>query len=532
MSNNQKQIRPKPLVLAILDGWGVAPPYSGNAVTEAKLPNFDQLVAQYPTAVLSASGEAVGLTWGEIGNSEVGHLNLGAGRIVYQNMPRINKAISDNSFFSNKALVGTVEHVKKNKSKLHLMGLLSTGGVHGAIEHLISLLVFASEQKVSQVYLHLFLDGRDMAFNSGQQLLADIQKKIVEYKVGTIATISGRFYAMDRNNHWDRIEQSYQTMALGKSEKTFDDPQKAVEHYYSQKIYDEKFTPTVITKNNKSITTIDDNDAIVFFNFRADRAREMTKAFVLPGFDKFDRGKDYKNLYFVSMTEYEKDLPVEVAFPPEIISNSLGQVLSQQGLKQLRIAETEKYAHVTYFFNGGKEGDTSGEEKVVIPSPNVESYAEEPKMSAPQITAQLKKEISSGKHDFILVNYANGDMVGHTGDLKATITALEYLDKVLSELTRSVLVQDGVIIITADHGNAEEMFNMQTGAINKEHTTNPVPLIIVGKQFEGKTLSRADIAGSDLSVLQPRGILSDIAPTILKIMGIEKPVEMTGRALI
>lgn len=532
MTNDQKLIRPKPVILVVLDGWGIAPPYAGNAISSAKLPNFDKFVSHYPVTALSASGEAVGLPWGEMGNSEVGHLNLGAGRIIYQTLPRINKAISDNSFFTNKVLLGAVAQVQKNNSKLHLMGLLTNGGVHAAIDHLISLIAFVANQKLKNVYLHLFLDGRDMPRDSAKDLIKDVERTIKEYKVGTIATLAGRFYAMDRDNNWDRIAKAYEAMAEGKCEKTFTSVKEAFDYYYTKKVYDEEFPPSVITKDNNPVATIQDKDAVIFFNFRADRARQMTKAFVLPGFNKFKRQQEYKDLYFVTMTEYEKNLPVEVAFPPEEIDNTLGEIISQNGLKQLRIAETEKYAHITYFFNGGKEGVYKNEERAVIPSPSVELYTEAPKMSASEVTARLKKEINKNLYDFILLNYANPDMVGHTGDLNAAIKAVEYIDKCIGELTELVLSKDGVIVFIADHGNCEKMFDMRTGKVDKEHTTNPVPFIIVGKQFEGKSLDQADISNTDLSVLKPQGILADVAPTILKIMGLEKPNEMTGRSLI
>ncbi|PIR93237.1 2,3-bisphosphoglycerate-independent phosphoglycerate mutase [Candidatus Falkowbacteria bacterium CG10_big_fil_rev_8_21_14_0_10_43_10] len=530
--DNKNFKRPKPVVLCVLDGIGIAQSYSGNAFSQAKLPNLNNFISKYPITALSASGEAVGLPWGEMGNSEVGHLNLGAGRIVYQDLPRINKAISDNSFFKNKALLGAVQHAQKNKSSLNFMGLLSNGGVHAAIEHIIALLALAEQNKLEKVYLHLFLDGRDMPYNSGRQIIKDIKNRIAEYKTGEIATLSGRFYAMDRDNNWDRVEKSYLAMTAGVCRDSFASAEEAIDFYYNKKIYDEEFYPTVLTKGGKPVSLIKDKDAVIFFNFRSDRARQMTKAFILPGFNKFKREVEYRNLYFVTMTEYEKNLPVEVAFPPEEIKNALGQVIADQGLRQLRIAETEKYAHVTYFFNGGREEVYRKEDREVVPSPRIESYADEPKMSAPEVTSRLIKEINKDAYDFILVNYANGDMVGHTGNIDATIAALEYLDKAVGELVQLILAKNGVMLITSDHGNCEEMFNMQTGSIDKEHTTNPVPLVIISNELEGKSLSEGDIAGNDLSVLNARGILADVAPTILKIMGIEKPREMTGRTLI
>src|SRR3989338_6607675 len=529
MSNNINQIRPKPVVLCVLDGWGIAPPHSGNAITNAKLPHFSELVARYPVVALSAAGEAVGVPWGDMGNSKVGHLSLGAGRIIYQDLPRINKAISENTFFQNEALLAAAQHVKKNNSSLHLLGLLSNGGVHAAVEHLTALIAFAGEQKISRLYLHLFLDGRDMAYNSARQLINDVQRAMADYHTGVIATLAGRFYAMDRDNNWERTARAYQAVSAGVADKTFATPDEAFAYYYGHKTYDEEFPPSVITADRKGAAVITDNDAFIYFNFRADRARQMTKAFVLPGFNKFTSVRSYRNLFFVTMTEYEKNLPVRVAFPPQEVRQTLSDVLAGAGLRQLRIAETEKYAPVTHFFNGGREEPSKGEERIVIPSPRVASYADAPQMSAPAVTERVKKEIAKDVYDFILINYANADIVGHTGDMAAAVTALEYLDKALHELTELVLAKGGVLLITADHGNCETMFNMQTGAIDKEHSVNPVPLIFFGKKFEGRRLDATDIAGNDLSILNPQGILADVAPTILKIMGLEKPIEMTGR---
>jgi 2,3-bisphosphoglycerate-independent phosphoglycerate mutase len=535
MDNKETQfIRPKPVVLVVLDGWGIAQPYSGNAISQADTKVMDQIIAQYPSMTLRASGEAVGLPWGEAGNSEVGHLNLGLGRILYQELPRINKAISDNAFYKNKALLKAMNHVKENKSQLHLLGLVSNGCVHSSIEHLQALLVMAKEQNIKQVFIHAILDGRDTAYNSGFNFISDIERSISEYGVGEIATISGRFYAMDRDNHWDRTEKAYLAMTEGKGNRG-KSALKAIEESYKKKIYDEEFEPTVIDKNGSPRLKeglISDNDAVIFFNYRSDRARQLTKAFVLPSFNKFPRKKYLENLLFVCFTEYEKDLPIEVAFPPEEIKNTLGEVISKAGLKQLRIAETEKYAHVTYFFNGGREIKTEGETHELIPSPRVTSYDLKPEMSANEVTDKLIKAIEEDTYDFILVNFANADMVGHTGNIKATVRAVETVDKCLDRVIKAVLAKDGCVIITADHGNAEMEFNMQTGTINKEHSASPVPLIIVSKQFEGRRLGAQDALGSDLSLTKPQGILSDVAPTILKIMGIEKPPEMTGRSLI
>ncbi len=526
--------RPKPVVLIVLDGWGITQPYSGNAISQADTQALNELTARYPSMTLMASGEAVGLPWGESGNSEVGHLNLGLGRILYQGLPRINKAISDNSFYKNEALLKAIEHTKKNNSQLHLMGLISNGCVHSSIDHLQALLVMAKENNVEKIYIHAILDGRDTAYNSSINFVNSIERSIAEYGVGEIATVSGRFYAMDRDNHWDRIAKSYLAMTEGKGNKEAT-VLEAIEKSYKKKIYDEEFIPAVIYKNGAPRVKdglITDNDAIIFFNYRADRAREITGAFVLPEFDKFTRSKYLKNLLFVGFTEYEKRLPIEVAFPPEKIKNTLGEVISNAGLKQLRIAETEKYAHVTYFFNGGKEDKSPGETHELVPSPPVDSYDLKPEMSANEVTDKLVKAIEDDLYDFILVNFANADMVGHTGNIKATIKAAETADKCVGRIVKQALARDGCVLITADHGNAEVEFNMQTGTINKEHSANPVPFIIVGKQFEGKSIGVQDAPGGDLSLIKPQGILSDIAPTILKIMGIEKPPEMTGRSLV
>lgn len=528
MPNKYK--RPKPVILVILDGWGVTQAYSGNAITRSDTININDFIKKYPSMTIMASGEAVGLPWGENGNSEVGHLNLGLGRIIYQELPKINKAISDGTIYQNEKLLKIFNHAKENKKKLHFVGLLSNGGVHSSIEHLQALIVMAKEKGFSEVFIHAILDGRDTQFNSGAGFVKEIIRFLGEYGLGTIASISGRFYAMDRDNHWDRIGKAYLSMTEGQGNRS-DDPVKSIEESYAKKIFDEEFVPTVITKNDEPIGKIEKEDSVVFFNYRSDRARQLTKAFVLPGFDKFNRPK-YLNVMFGCFTEYEKDLPVEIIFANDEIKNTLGEVIANNGLKQLRIAETEKYAHVTYFFNGGRETKSEGETHELVPSPPVQSYDLKPEMSAIELTDKLLKEIDKDIYDFILVNYANADMVGHTGNIEAAIKAIETADKCVGKVVKKVLEKSGVALITADHGNAESVFNMQTGTIDKEHTSNPVPLIIIGEQFEGKSLGIDDAPGGDLSLLQPQGILSDVAPTILKIMGLEKPEEMTGRALI
>lgn len=529
MVNKKQSKRPKPVMLVVLDGWGVATAYAGNAITQANVPNFNSYVTKYPTLTLVASGEGVGLPWGEAGNSEVGHLNLGLGRIIYQDLPRINRTIADRSFYENKVLIKAIETAQKNNSKLHLIGLISSGCVHSSLEHLQALIAMAGEKKVKNFYVHAILDGRDTPYNSGLGFIKEVEKSL-EGSGGKIASVSGRFYAMDRDNHWDRTAKAYEAMAEGKGEK-YESASQAIEESYKKKIYDEEFMPVVIADKSEPLTKIEDGDAVIFFNYRPDRARQLTKAFVLPGFEKFKRSK-YLKIFFATFTEYEKNLPVELVFPPESIKNTLGEIISEAGLKQLRIAETEKYAHVTYFFNGGRENESPGEDHALIPSPSVSSYDLKPEMSALEVTEKVLKAIEQDTYDFILINFANPDMVSHTGNLKATIKAVETIDKCLGKVVKAVLAKSGVLLVTADHGNAEGLFNMQTGMIDKEHSNNPVPFLIISNEYEGKNLSLPDAPGGDLSLLKPQGMLSDIAPTILKIMGLEKPPEMTGRSLI
>jgi len=528
------KIKNRPVTLIILDGWGVAPAAPGNAITQAKLPNFNKYVSTYPALTLTASGDAVGLSWGEMGNSEVGHMNLGSGLIFYQNLPRISKTITDGTFFQNEAFLKAINHAKKHKSKLHLMGLVSSGGVHSHIEHLEALLDLAKKEQVKNVYVHAFLDGRDTIYNSGKGFIQELINKIKELKSpAKIATLAGRFYAMDRDNHWERTQKAFEAMTKGQSDKKYADPIRAIEDSYANNTFDEEFMPTVIVEKNKPVALIEDKDAIIFFNFRADRTRQLTQAFILPGFSKFERPSDFKNLFFSAMTLYDKDLPLDaVAFLPIEITNPLAKVISDVGLKQLHVSETEKYAHVTFFFNGGREEPYPNEDRIVIPSPRVASYAQKPEMSSPKVTDEVLKAIESKQYDFIVVNFANADMVAHTGDLKATIKACESIDKALGKIVTLSLNKNGVVLITADHGNAEELQNIKTGEIDKEHSTNSVPFIVIGNQWEGKNVGLPDAVGGDLSLLTPAGVLSDVAPTILKIMGIKKPKEMTGTSLI
>lgn len=523
----------KPVVLVICDGWGVAPASDGNAITAAQTPNFLSYLKQYPAMTLHASGNEVGLLFGEIGNSEVGHLNIGAGRVYYQSCPRINQEISDGTFFTNQAFLKAVDQVKKNKTQLHLIGMLSSGNVHSSTAHLYALLEFCKNNGLAkEVFIHVILDGRDCGYTTGKQFVVELNTKMQELGVGAIASISGRYYAMDRDNRWPRVEQAYRAMAEGKSDRTAADPVTTIEASYEQKVYDEEFVPTVMLQKNKEpVATVQPGDAAIFFNFRPDRARELTKAFALPGFDKFNRDT-IKDLYFVTMMEYEKDLPVVVAYEPMAVHNSLAEVVSKRNLRQFHVAETEKYAHVTFFLNGTVEDPFPGEDRALVPSPGVANYADVPAMSSAGVTKEAVKAIDSQQYDLIIINYANADMVGHTGNRQATILACEATDKAFGEIVKHTLANNGVALITADHGNAEEVVNLQTGEIDKEHSTNAVPFLIIGKDFAGQAGPGGDAPEGDLSLLPPVGVLADVAPTVLTLMGVAVPPEMTGRALI
>lgn len=523
--------RPKPVVLMVLDGFGVAPPTEGNAVAEAKMPNFRKYVESYPAMTVLASGSAVGLSWGEMGNSEVGHLTIGAGRIFFQSLPRINLSIENGEFYTNKAFLDAIAHAKKTGGKLHLMGLISPGNVHASDAQCKELLELCKREKFTNVFVHAFLDGRDAIYNSGVTFITELEAKMKELKVGQIATISGRYFAMDRDNRWDRVEKAYVAMTQGRSDTVATSAVDAINAYYAQNIFDEQIPPTVIAKGSKPIGTIADGDSMIFFNFRPDRAREITKAFALPTFDKFQR-EFIKDLFFVTMTEYEKDLPVTVAYPPLSIDNCLAKVVSDAGMKQLHIAETEKYAHVTFFMNGMIEQEFPGEDRMIIPSPRVSTYDKAPEMSSTQIADYVVQEIVKNTYDLIILNFANPDMVAHTGDEKATILANEAVDTAVGKIVDAALAVGGVSIITADHGNAEEVKNIITNDLDKEHSTNPVPFIVIGKQFEGMRAPVGDVTGGDLSMTTPVGMLADVAPTILKLMEVGQPPEMTGKPLI
>ena len=509
----------KPVVLVIMDGWGIAPPSEGNAVSLARTPNFTSYQATYPYTQLRASGEWVGLPRGEPGNSEVGHLNMGAGRIVYQDLPRINMSIADGSFLSNKAFLDCFDHVRKNSSKIHLIGLVGLGGVHSSLEHLYALLWLCKEKNMApdQVVLHLFTDGRDSPPNSAPLYLSEIEYHMKEIGVGVIASLIGRYYPMDRDKRWERIEKSYDLLTAGIGTKE-NSVLEAVEHSYQNGKSDEFILPCLI---EPTFSPIKDNDAVIFFNFRPDRGRQLTKAFISPGFDKFERKAHPKHLFFVTMTEYEKDLPVSaIAFPSYRVDMPLGRILAEKNKQQFHISETEKYAHVTYFFNGGREDPFPGEKRVLIPSSKVATYDLKPEMSIYEVTEVAEQHIMSGLYDFVIINFANGDMVGHTGVLSATIEAVEAVDRCLGRIVNATLSNlNGACVITADHGNAEEKINLQTGEILTEHTVNPVPFCVVAQDLRGRRQL-------------PSGILADVTPTILGLMGIKPSSSTTGRNLL
>lgn len=513
-----------PLLLIINDGWGVAPPSRANAITQANTPVFNHLLKNYWVTTLAAGGEAVGLPWGEMGNSEVGHLTLGSGKILYQDLPRITKAIGEGIFFKNSAFLDAILKVKKDNGALHIAGLLSDGGVHSHYEHLLALLDLAVDKQAPRIVIHCFLDGRDVPFNSAIGFIDDLENKIKQLKApAKIGSVAGRYFAMDRDNRWERIQTAYRAMVCGESEKSFISAKDALAFYYKQEIYDEHIPPTALTGAPPIVSA----DAVIFFNFRADRMRQMAGALSLPEFDKFERKEYLKNVSIVTMTEYDKELSVKVAFPKEVVTHPLAYALSEAGVKQLHIAETEKYAHVTYFFNGGRERAFEGEDRILVPSRPVSDYSTVPEMSAREITNRLEHAINAKTYQFLVVNFANADMVGHTGNLRATIHAVEMLDKCMRQLSEAVLAQGGIVLITADHGNAEAMFERETGEINKEHTNNPVPCILIGRSFVEQKESIPD-----LSALTARGVLSDVAPTILKLMGLTVPSEMTGHPLV
>ena len=506
----------KPVMLMILDGFGIAEKSEGNAVALAKKPNFDRLVKEYPNTQLQASGMAVGLPEGQMGNSEVGHLNIGAGRIVYQELTRITKSIEDGDFFQNEALMKAMKNAKENNASLHLMGLLSDGGVHSHIDHLKGLLEFAKKEGLQKVYVHAFMDGRDVPPSSGKEFIINAEEIMKEVGVGQIATVSGRYYAMDRDNRWERVQLAYNAIVLGEGEKA-SSAVEAIDNSYHDEKTDEFVLPCVIEEDGHPTATIKNGDSVVFFNFRPDRARELTRAINDKEFAGFKR--ETLNLTFVTMTQYDKTLEgVNIAFKPQTLVNTLGEYVSSKGLEQLRIAETEKYAHVTFFFNGGVEKENPGEERKVIPSPKVATYDLKPEMSAYEVTDELLNRLDQDKYDMIILNFANPDMVGHTGVVQAAVKAIEAVDECLGKIVDKVLEKDGTVFITADHGNAETEIDFSTGNPFTAHTTNPVPFVWVSNNINGRTLKS--------------GKLADIAPTMLNVMNLEVPKEMTGECLI
>jgi 2,3-bisphosphoglycerate-independent phosphoglycerate mutase len=517
---------PRPLVLIVMDGWGINPRSDANAIALAATPTLDRLAREWPLTQLQTSGPAVGLPEGQMGNSEVGHLNIGAGKRVLQEYTRVTSAIFDGSFFRNPALLKAIEHVKRNNSQLHLMGLIGPGGVHAHQSHLVALLRLAAAHNVERVYIHAFTDGRDTsptgAVDYMRELLAQAREIGGEHPA-QVATVSGRYYAMDRDNRWDRIARVYWALVRGEGQKA-EDPVEAIAQSYERKVTDEFIEPVVIVRDGTPVATVQPGDAAIYFNFRSDRGRELTKAFVLPELPPqaegtFERGPRIDDLVFVTMTEYEAGLPVEVAFPADNVDLPLAKILADRGLHQFHTAETEKYAHVTFFFNGGREAPFPGEDRLLVPSPKVATYDLKPEMSAPEVTATAVEHIQSGTYDVVIMNYANADMVGHTGNLAATIKAVEAVDAGVGRVVEATLARGGAALITADHGNAEQLIEYDTGKPLTSHTTNPVPFYFVVPQWPNVVLRRD-------------GILADVAPTMLELLHIPQPPQMTGHTLI
>ncbi len=500
----------KPLILMILDGFGIAPP-KGNAIAAANKPNLDRLFSNNPITQIGASGLDVGLPNGQMGNSEVGHTNIGAGRIVYQELTRITKTIKEGKLKDNEAIVKAMDNALEKGASLHLMGLMSPGGVHSHMEHLYGILELAKAKGLKKVYVHAFLDGRDVPPSSAKEYVAQAVEKMKEIGVGKIATVSGRYYAMDRDNRWERVEKAYSALVYGEGVEA-DCPVEAIQNSYDNEVTDEFVVPIVV----KGGDTIKENDSVIFFNFRPDRAREITRTLVDPEFKGFERKKGFFPLTYVCMTQYDATMPnVEVAFKPQSLDNTLGEYISDKGMKQLRIAETEKYAHVTFFFNGGVEKQYDNEDRILVKSPAVATYDLQPEMSAFEVTDKLVDAIKTGKYDVIILNFANCDMVGHTGVFEAAVEAVQAVDKCVGKVVDAVLQMDGTAIITADHGNADKMID-ENGKPFTAHTTNPVPFCVIGYDCK----------------LREGGVLADIAPTMLKILGLEQPKEMTGKSLI
>lgn len=508
----------RPVLLTILDGFGIAPAGPGNAIEAANTPNFDMLREKFPYVYGYASGEAVGLPDGQMGNSEVGHLNIGAGRIVYQELTRISKAIDEGTFFKNEALLSAVKNCKENGSAFHICGLVSDGGVHSSNKHIYAILKLAEQEGLEKVYVHVFCDGRDTDPESAYRYVSELVEEMKTIGAGRIASIMGRYFSMDRDNRWDRVEKAYRAMAFGEGEKG-SDPLEVIKDSYGAGVTDEFILPTVICDGDEPLAIVSDGDSFVFANFRPDRAREITRAFCCDDFDGFDRG-ERKKITFVCMTDYDPLIPNKlVAFEKEKLGNTFGEILAAKGLKQLRLAETEKYAHVTFFFNGGVEEPNEGEDRILVPSPKVATYDLQPEMSADTVCDKLLEALKSKKYDAMIVNFANPDMVGHTGVFEAAKAAIEEIDICLGRIYNEVKDSDLAWFICADHGNSECMINEATGEPMTAHTTNPVPFILVNYDEEYTLANR-------------KGGLCDIIPTLMEIMGLEQPAEMTGRSLL
>jgi len=514
------QLTRRPYILIVLDGWGYSDNTTYNAIHSAHKPNWDRLWEEYPHALINASGTDVGLPDSQMGNSEVGHMNIGAGRIVAQEFTRISQAIEDGSFFHNEVLCGTFARAAADGSALHILGLLSPGGVHSHQDHICALVDLANRYDLKEIYIHAFLDGRDTPPKSAEEYLHDVQLKMTELGKGRFASIVGRYYAMDRNENWDRTRAAFELICNGEAEYQSRDPFIAVDMAYERGETDEFVKPTAILKPGEEAIRINDGDVVVFANYRADRTRQLTRAFTEPEFDGFPRTRVPDVGAFISMTQYKAEFDIPVAFPPERINNSFGEYIANQGLHQLRIAETEKYAHVTFFFNGGEERVFEHEDRILVPSPDVPTYDLKPEMSAPEVTDKLVDAINSRKYDVIICNYANADMVGHTGDFDAAVKAIETIDTCLGRVIDATLKAGGEILITADHGNAEQMRSFITEKVKAQphtaHTSNLVPLLYIGRPAEA---------------LPGTGALCDITPTLLYLMGMKPPPEMTGRPL-
>lgn len=503
----------RPAVLLILDGWGLSDNKDHNAIDTAATPVWDKLWSVYPHTAIRTSGPAVGLPGGQMGNSEVGHLNLGSGRVVYQEFTRIGRSIRTGSFFANRTLTDAVDLAVEKGTAVHILGLLSPGGVHSHEEHIHSMAKLAVERGARQIYVHAFLDGRDMPPKSAEPSLRAMDGVFKALGVGRIASLVGRYYAMDRDHRWDRIKLAYELITQGRAEYSADSAVEALHKAYDRGEKDEFVSASRVGDP----VTVADGDVVINMNYRSDRARQITRAFIEPGFDGFEREVKPQIAVFVSLTEYSKDFDIPVAYPPDRLENTLGEYLANLGLHQLRIAETEKYAHVTFFFNGGIETPYEGEERILVPSPKIATYDLQPEMSAPEVTDRLVEAIGSGRFDAVICNFANGDMVGHTGNFEAAVKAVEVLDKCLGRVTEAVVACGGEMLITADHGNVEQMTDPKSQQVHTAHTLNPVPLIYVGKAAPG---------------LMENGALCDVAPTLLQIMGLSQPAEMTGRSLL